>query len=1655
MIMLRHWLFSLFLASTATVLNAQLIEAGDTLFGNEWINFDQEYYKLKIAEDGIYRIPYSLLISAGIPADLNARHLQLWWIGKPQRIFTSTSGALQDGGFIEFYGQKNRSELDKYLFERPEKMLNPDYSLVTDTSTYFLTWQSQASLLQYEHIPNDLMGDLSPQHHTYIHRAKVVLNTTAAKPRRNLQGVALSHYQPAEGFGSIYASNHEYQLPLSALASDPSFQPRINLRLTGNLGQHQIVVHLNNELLEQLSFNGSVLVDSTITVADSRLRSSNSISVNDATGRKISIASIELAYPRSLAFDKNTRASLELLDAREGAYLELKDFTSTGSPLVYDLNAGFRLEATVQNNLIRINLPDGPNKRKVVVMDPSTEIQTVTDIQAVSFEDLDDSDAEYIIISNERLFQDGQGNNWIQAYADYRQSNPGGNYKTKIIRIQQLIDQFAFGIQMHPLSIKNFTNFISKNWRNPKILFLIGKGLDYRQDRKHRQPYEYLPVYGSPGSDNLLTSRSISSTPLIPVGRIAVRTPEQIGIYLDKIKKMEDQIANAPRTLTDRRWMKRGLHLSGGSGTGEKNLILSSLNSMAKHLSDGSMGITTRTVTKESNDVIDGTASQNVLDYINDGILLKSFFGHGATTATQFQGFEDPFFLNNSERYPIMLALGCHTGNIFTREVSLGESNVLAPEKGASIYLATSGLGFLSALDDFGLEWAKLLGSAQYGHPLATTIQHIIRTFDHSTSDAIKTLMQQITYHGDPAFVLSRDELPDYTLDHNSFQIIPEIVDRASDSFHISIDLVNIGRNLQDSVVIKITQLTPANIEIPSKTILVPTVGSLEQVMVNLAVPDREDVVGVNRLLIEIDPDNLLEEMTPGGEANNHLKNENGAFGVPFVIFESGITPMFPPPFTLYNDTEIKLIARTTNPIEAIGSYECQLDTTALFNSPLLVTETLTEQSGIISWSPMVQKIPEVVYYWRARSSDTDTIVWMESSFTYAPDRRPGFEQSHYFQFLSNQLTNLQFDSLTRRAQFATGINDFVLKIQAKRDNLGAGGFVNATRWSDFFRWDITEGITFVINNPTNQYGFYFNQNPGLYGSINRRAQEIASFPFPVKTQGDRENIINFLENDDAIPNDAIVFAYTTQANPTLQLDVDQWQADSIELDGKNLFNVFESFGAMSIRSLASEMRPYLFVFQKNKGLIDELIGASALDTIEYHHPLLKASGLGVMKSVPIGPAARWAELGSDVTVEGSDSLEVSVFGHTQEGDQDLLLSIPSGQHSTDLTSIDATQYPLLSLAATYVDTFEFDAPSLNHWTVYYEGRPDLTFDFAGSLQDGCDTIAGLTEINFPLPIANHSRHDWVDSFTLHVEVSDQANQTVDTTYLVTPVKANSSVVIPVSIDLENLSGKLLLTATINPTDLNLEHYANNNTMSKCYVRPGDQLGPVLDVLFEGKRIMDGELIPISPDILITLNDENTTSLLVDSSLFDIYYVDPTGDRIQVDIFSPEITFTPAEDSSNIATILFQPTFEVEGDYQLFVNARDNSNNQAGESTYTVHFKISNEKSVGDILPYPNPFTTSCRFLYTVHGSIIPDPISIRIYTIRGQVVKEISSEEIGPLRVGSNLTDYVWDGTDNYGDRLANGVYLYKVISESDMMHKNTDTAYFEKGLGKITILR
>src|SRR5665213_656550 len=128
-------------------------------YGNEWINFSsngplscKQYYKIQVYNEGIYRISYSTLTTAGVPVgNIASQNYQIFYQGKEQAIYVSNNSTAPLGinDFIEFYGKANDGKLDIGMYKNDATGLpdtnsipNSRYSLFTDTAIYYLTWRT-------------------------------------------------------------------------------------------------------------------------------------------------------------------------------------------------------------------------------------------------------------------------------------------------------------------------------------------------------------------------------------------------------------------------------------------------------------------------------------------------------------------------------------------------------------------------------------------------------------------------------------------------------------------------------------------------------------------------------------------------------------------------------------------------------------------------------------------------------------------------------------------------------------------------------------------------------------------------------------------------------------------------------------------------------------------------------------------------------------------------------------------------------------------------------------------------------------------------------------------------------------------------------------------------------------------------------------------------------------------------------------------------------------------------------------------------------------------------------------------------------------------------------------------------------------------------
>ena len=1648
----------------------QMSQGADTLYGLEWIAPNQAYYKIKVAENGVYRLNYSLLQANGLPISTTlGSQYQVFCMGKEIPLYASNGAAvLQPNGYLEFIGAKNRAEMDRHLFEHPDTdLLNPLHSLVSDTAVYFLTIAPVGKpTLRYLDQPNDWTN--LPARTTSCRKTiTTVFSEQFNHTRYDFENlVAYSSYDMGEGFGSTYAQAREIEFNLGNVA--PGGAPAyLQLRLGSNQNSFHRLRLRTFKTDAPNNTDGQWLLNDTLgryevkeyagQIAASALGRSHKLRIEnlEGSGAAFSTAFASIEYPADFSFNRNSAATILLEPQNQKSYYEVTDFDGGEAPVAYVQNTLQRIVLEpLGNNQYRFTLPSFVQKTQVLLFNPGKALREVTQLSPVVFADYRNVQANYVIISHARLRNDGQGRDYVEEYAAYRRSSTGGAYQVLVADVNQIIDQFGYGIPDHPQALRNFGAYLYK-LSTPKYLLLIGHGIEYnllRQRNAEMRPEHFIPTFGTPGSDNLMFAANGKLSSFVPTGRLAAQDPSQIRDYLNKVKEYEQNL-DAPRNTQSLAWRKRVLHISGGNyGGNEIATFQARLQRTAAVLSNNDFGAIVSTVSKQSAETVVLSTAEEIVKAVNAGLSIKVFLGHGGVTNTDF-GLDDPLLFNNQGRYPLIFSLGCLTGKLYDRQNSLSERFILVPNRGGIAYIASSGFANDGALEFYLTQFYQALGGVHYLDGIGDMNNLARRSLEGINSFIFRSMGEQLSLHGDPAIRMNRYKGPDFTPDLGSFTLQPAAPTVNQDSFTVVMAVLNLGQNFKDSLSINVKRILPDG-QIFTYPFRLKMRGFADTLRLRLPVLGKA-ALGKNRLLIELDPANRIVELpSPAAESNNRLLSSAGQEGLEFVVLANDFSPVSPLDFGIFTATQRRptLYASATNQDQF---FRLEIDTTALFNSPVFLSNTLKSESGLLSWSPASVNFQNgQVYYWRMRPDTARSVeAWKNSSFLYQPGGSNGWNQSHYFQLLQSEQEQLTWEASTRKLAFQSKLNNVIAEsvpYHPQTNNVPTRYLYNNNR---IFRTVFVQGVAVAVFDPLTGQPWYNSDGAQRYGSQNNNDW---AFIFPTNTTDQRKKVMQFL--DDAIPRGHYVLFMTVQdAGQTFQ--VEKWGADSVSL-GTNLFQLLERNGASMIRDmLMFGSRPYAFAYIKGAEALGESLSIDPNGTALIRFDLPEKLRQGSLSYRRIGPAKTWKEL---LWAAPADSPRDSIIWTVKAVDSanqhsKLVFAGTKTQNFISLAAVDALEYPYLELSATFQDSLLRTPAQLASWRVLYDGFGDAAIRLGAAALP--DTIEQGQALSLNLPIYNLGTGS-LDSLQVLLTLVDAQNRSTVQSFKTASIAALDSFLLNMAIDSRSFQGKYQLQVEVNPGLLQTELNYQNNLAIRTFVSKTDLAAPVVDVTFDGQRILHKDLVSSAPLIQILLRDENKYLLLADTTLFDVRVIPPQGPPILLKFKQGDVFFYPSEKAGQPARIEWQPQFILDGEYQLIVRARDASGNLAGGNLFQVSFRIVQEQSLSQLLPYPNPFTTACRFVYTLTGREEPAYFSIQIMTVSGQLVKEISQNEFGAMRIGTHLSDYVWNGTDQYGDQLANGVYLYRVLAKdvqgkSIKLFSSAADPFFDKGFGKIVLLR
>jgi len=214
----------------------------------------------------------------------------------------------------------------------------------------------------------------------------------------------------------------------------------------------------------------------------------------------------------------------------------------------------------------------------------------------------------------------------------------------------------------------------------------------------------------------------------------------------------------------------------------------------------------------------------------------------------------------------------------------------------------------------------------------------------------------------------------------------------------------------------------------------------------------------------------------------------------------------------------------------------------------------------------------------------------------------------------------------------------------------------------------------------------------------------------------------------------------------------------------------------------------------------------------------------------------------------------------------------------------------------------------------------------------------------------------------------------------------------------------------------------------------------------------NGIVIGGSADDLITENDGPEIELYMNNEDFVIggitdenpnifaFVSDSSGINTVGSGIGHDITAVLDENTSN--TIILNEYYESElddytrglinypfnslplGPHTLKLKVWDVLNNSSEANTEFI-VASSSELVIDHVFNYPNPFSTNTEFYFEHNQPNNPLDVLIQVFTVSGKLVKSLEAVVVSD---GFRSQPIAWNSLDDYGDKLAKGVYVYRL---------------------------
>jgi len=731
----------------------------------EWYDPAYPWVKVRVTEDGIYRLDPGWLRGLGIETDsIDPRTLRLIYLGEEQRLHVAgqDDGRLDEEDYLLYFG--------RYRRDLAEPDMQKDFeSLYGRQNTYWLTWGGEAGqrfaersgapvngyptstsywttthferdlhYQQFEYAPDDVVGD-----HWFWQNDRPLRPTAPDTPA---------------------AQTFTGELSAPALSEDFTASLRVALHGDMPVGQHHNALILNGRrVAEDLIWAGQIPLVVERDVPSAALRQGTNRVILQGWADLVKWDKIwfnwfeirhrrrYVAWPGFLAYDE---------PATTGRRTTVFGLSSARVEL-FDVANGCRftdLEAVADGDGFTVDFEDRSETPSRYVIADSTQIRIPQgQIDMPSSWRQPDRAADYIIIAHP-LFRVAS-----ERLATHRRSR---GLSVEVVLTDDLYDEFSYG-HFSSDAIRDFIAYAYHQWqRPPAYVLLIGDGTwDYRGIYGSHVPsfiptlYYHARGRGISPSDVLYSL--VDGSDLLPdlaVSRLPVESAPEANGAVDKIIRYDR--APAPGD-----WRSRAIYVANYD---ENGAFTRPSDHLATQYAEP-LGLHPVKIYSPDKTFIPNPTGQVFLDALNAGALLVNFAGHGSAGTLQyvfsidFPDWDYLSWVDNGDRLPLVMALSCLNGQFAfpqSRVNALGEVFTRMSSGGAIAYIAASAKSFITQNDLLAENLHEELlarGNLSFG-PALNAAKIRVQAAHPSFETAVKTMQ----LFGDPAQELALAESPDY-----------------------------------------------------------------------------------------------------------------------------------------------------------------------------------------------------------------------------------------------------------------------------------------------------------------------------------------------------------------------------------------------------------------------------------------------------------------------------------------------------------------------------------------------------------------------------------------------------------------------------------------------------------------------------------------------------------------------------------------------------------------------------------------------------------------------------------------------------------------------------------------------------------------------------